>query len=109
MSELLMCWLLEAGNLDSLRIGAADHVTDHTVFAGRVEALQHDQQRTLAFGIKPVLQFGETLHVTRDFGRRARVALVLALVAGVDIGQLDLAIRRHKKFLGEIHPISLRL
>jgi len=106
MGELLVSRLLEAGHLDTLWIGAADHVADHAVFAGGIEALQHDQQRALAFGVKPVLQPRQVFHLARNFRSVVVVALVLAFVAGVNIGEFDLAARRHQKFFLEIHRLS---
>ena len=39
MGKLLMRGLLEARYVDTLRIGAADDVTDDAVFSRRIEAL----------------------------------------------------------------------
>ena len=54
--QLLLARLAERSDGDAERAGGVEHVADGAVLAGGVDALQHHQQRTLAFGVEPVLQ-----------------------------------------------------
>ena len=103
VGEFFMCGLLEAGYIDPLRICAADDVADDAVFSCRIEALQYNEKRSLAFCVQPVLQLREACGVTRKFWRSAFMALVRAFVGWINIAKFKLDMGLHDELLTEIH------
>src|SRR5215813_14198196 len=91
MRELLGARRLEGVDLAAKRIDAADDVLDDAVFAGRIHALEHDQHRPLAVGVKPLLKFTEAAHA---FGKNRSHVLDVSREAksfgGVVVGKLEL-------------------
>ena len=61
--QLLLARPLERGDGDAERAGLLEDVLDGAVLAGGIDALQHHQQRALAFGVEPVLQLVDGLAV----------------------------------------------
>src|ERR1700730_18415331 len=59
MSPFLGCRLLESRDLDSLRVHVPDHVGDSAVFAARIHALEHEQDRSLVLGVELFLELEE--------------------------------------------------
>ena len=77
---------LNGGDDDAERAGLLEDVLDGAVLAGGVDALQHHQQRALAFGVEPVLQLVD--------GRAVLHALLLGRLAvgeGFEIGRIAAA------------------
>ena len=68
VGKLFDAGLLERRHLAALRIEALHHVADRAVLAGRVHALQHQQQRAAAFGVKPVAEVVELGDVLIELG-----------------------------------------
>jgi hypothetical protein len=106
VGELLMCGLSEAGYIDPLRIRAADDVADDAVLSRRIEALQYNEKRSLAFRVQPVLQLREAGGVTRKFRRGAFMALVRAFVGWINVAKFKLEMGLHEELLPEIHDGS---
>ena len=61
MRELLVGRLLEGVDPHAGGVRAAQDVLDRAVLAGRVDALQHDQQRALLLRVQALLQVGDLL------------------------------------------------
>ena len=81
--QFFLARLLERGDDDAERAGLLEDVLDGAVLAGGVDALQHHQQRALAFGVEPVLQLVD--------GRAVLDALLLGGLAvgeGFDVGRI---------------------
>ena len=68
MGKLLDAGLLERRDLAALRIEAFHDVADRAVLAGRVHALQHQQQRAAVLGIEPIAEVVERGDVVVEFG-----------------------------------------
>ena len=51
VGELFLRGLLEAGYIDPLRIRTGDDMADDAVFSCRIEALQYNEKRPLAFRV----------------------------------------------------------
>jgi hypothetical protein len=81
-------------------------VADDAVFSRRIEALQYNEKRSLAFRVQPVLQLREACGVTGKFWRSAFMALVRAFVGWINVAKFKLAMRFHEEFLPKIHDGS---
>ncbi len=84
VGQLVFSRGLERFNLNAKRAQARHHVTNRAVLPGRVHPLQDNQQGTLVFGIKKVLQLHQFVELLAQeilgfFGR-----LVRACVVGID-------------------------
>ena len=63
MSSLFSGGNFERSHGASGRVDAGHYVLDGAVLAGRVHALQHDEERVLLLGVKQVVEFGQLLCV----------------------------------------------
>ena len=77
VTELLRRWDLERRDRAALRVERLHHLGDRPVLAGRVDALEDDQDRTLRFRPEPILEGPQSLHLAH--GRRDRGRLVAAV------------------------------
>jgi hypothetical protein len=85
-----------------LRVEDAHDVVDRAVLARRVEALQHDQERVPAVRREERLQLLEPPEMARGLGRRGRLVLVEAGIAGVDLVELKLVVGFDDEALGVV-------
>src|ERR1700736_1242520 len=103
--QLLLRGNLEGMDVDPLRIDAAHHVLDGAVFARRIKALEHDEERVGILGGQPVLVFGEERDTLLEQLLRL-VGIILIEVgreAGVEIlGQGHLHPRLDAKLRGQL-------
>ena len=74
---------LERGDAAALRVDAAQHVLDRAVLAGRVHALEDDEQRVAGVGVKALVPLLQLLGV---FLQRLLVGL-LRFVERRDLGR----------------------
>src|SRR5579862_1263433 len=66
MGELLLGGLLELKDGSPLRIESRKEMTNGAILSGRVEALQHNQQRLAGIRIKQILQLRHTRDLLRS-------------------------------------------
>src|SRR5215469_12528949 len=86
MTELLGRRLLEGEDLDALRIDSGHHVFDRAVLAGRVHALEDQQQRPTVLRVEQVLFLGQPFGATlQQLGRLALGQLQAAGVSRIEI------------------------
>ena len=90
MRPLLGRRRLERRHLAALRVQPGHDVADRAVLARRINALQHDEHRTLLFGVEPELQVRESLDVLLQ--RLFRLGLVPVTGRGVGIAALEFRI-----------------
>ena len=94
MGKLFDAGLLEGGDLAALRIEALHHVADRAVLAGRVHALQHQQQRAAIFGVEAVAEIVELGDVLIELGLHHFALFEPAGIVGVEIAEPDFLARR---------------
>ena len=71
----------------ALRIEVANDVRDRAVFAAGVHRLEHDQQRSFAFGVEALVQLEQLIAVLLGFAERLLVApFQSGGRAGIDVG-----------------------
>jgi hypothetical protein len=90
--ELLRCRHLERGDNAALRVERLHHLLDGAVLARRVDALEHDQHRSLGLCPEAILKIGQA----RQLPRRLDLCIVLVppvLVRRIDRRQVDLGSR----------------
>ncbi len=87
--------LLETVHVDALRVHAGHHVLHCAVFAGRIHALQHDQQRVRAHRREHVLQLREARDVVLQLPGRVALALEAAGCGGIVVAQPQAMTGRH--------------
>ena len=73
-------------------------MADNAVFARSVEALKHNEQRVLPFGVHEVLQLRHLLDVLLNFRQSAFVGLMFPMITGVEMLQPNLGSRFDAKF-----------
>ena len=99
--QFLLARPLEGGHRDAERAGLLEDVLDGAVLAGGVGALQHHQQRALAFGVQPVLQPVDgfaVLHALLLGGLAVGERLEIGRIAAAEVGALS---RLDAKLCGE--------
>ena len=89
MRGLLLGGLLERVHAATLRIGLTEHVLDRRVLARRVDALQHDKQRTLVLRVQTLLQLGDAIRQHRELTLGLHRAVEVVRIRGVVLGELD--------------------
>ena len=83
----------KARHAHALWIQPRDHMLDHAVLAGRVERLQHDQQRVAARGVEDVVQVAQPLEVARQLVLRLVLVPEAERLARGKVVEIDLVPR----------------
>jgi len=81
---------LEAGDVAALGVDAVHDLLDNAVLAAGVEGLEDDQQGMLALGPQDLLQLGQAFDITLGVLSGLILVVVLAVVVGVIVDQVDL-------------------
>src|SRR6476660_755012 len=81
---------LEGENGASLRVHARHDVLDHTILAGRVQALEDDQERPAVLRVEFLLQVAEHAFASVEYILRVLFAFDSGRVSGVPILQTKL-------------------
>src|SRR2546427_6704560 len=87
----------ERKDLRALRVDTGHHVLDGAVFAGGVHRLKDDQQSISVLRVKNVLIFRQTGGIRVELLAGFILALVLSGVAGIEVFQTNLFLRRHNQ------------
>src|SRR5713101_464203 len=83
----------------ALRVHRPHDMSDSSVLASGIHRLQADQKRSLVFGIHQVLQIAQLVLILCDLGFSRRLAFMLVVKVGINIGKFDLVSWLNAKLL----------
>ena len=98
---------LETGDRTSLRIQHAEDLADRAVLAGRITALETDQERSLALRVHEILQVTQSLAIDLQLLQDALLGFNRSRVTSVDVVEFERLARPNHELLTIIHDHDL--